>query len=98
MLPVVKDLLERTAKFGIRQQAMQPSFGMAEVCTCMTYQNEFTVETGVYRFKKNTLGGWMEFAEKDDPAAETYEELGRMMRGVDVRITDSQNQVVTEGR
>jgi acyl-CoA synthetase (AMP-forming)/AMP-acid ligase II len=96
-LPVVKDFLERTARFGIRQQAMQPSFGMAEVCTCMTYQNEFTVETGVYRFKKNTLGGLMEFAEKDDPAAVTFVDLGPVMPGVEIRITDNQNQVVPEG-
>ena len=96
-LPVVKDFLERTAKFGIRQQAMQPAFGMAEVCTCMTYQNEFSVETGVYRFRKSTLGGLMEFAEKDDPTAVSFVDLGPVVPGVEIRITDNQNKVVPEG-
>ncbi|HEX7858959.1 MAG TPA: condensation domain-containing protein [Verrucomicrobiae bacterium] len=96
-LPVVKDFLERTAKFGIRERAMQPSFGMAEVCTCMTYQNDFGVATGAYRFKKSTLGGLMEFAEKDDPTAVTFVDLGPVVPGVEIRITDKENKVVPEG-
>lgn len=96
-MPVVKDFLERTAKFGIRERVMQPAFGMAEVCTCMTYQNEFSVPTGAYRFKKNTLGGLMEFAQKDDATAVTFVDLGPVMPGVEIRITDSQNKVVPEG-
>ena len=95
-LPVVKDFLERTAPYGIRAQAMQPAFGMAEVCTCMTYQNDFSVEGGVYRFKKSTLGGLMELAAKDDPAAVTFVDLGPPVPGVEIRITDKENKVVPE--
>mmetsp|Transcript_59074 Transcript_59074/g.169653 ORF Transcript_59074/g.169653 Transcript_59074/m.169653 type:complete len:780 (-) Transcript_59074:93-2432(-) len=40
-IPVCEDFLEQTARFGVPRSAMQPSFGMAEACTCMTYNNEF---------------------------------------------------------
>ncbi|NES23710.1 MAG: hypothetical protein F6K41_33525, partial [Symploca sp. SIO3E6] len=36
---VVREFLKLVAPFGVVSQAMQPAFGMAEVCTCMTYQN-----------------------------------------------------------
>ncbi|CAE7253042.1 pksJ [Symbiodinium sp. CCMP2456] len=42
-IPVCEDFLEQTQRFGVRRAAMQPSFGMAEACTCMTYNNRFEV-------------------------------------------------------
>lgn len=42
-LPVCEDFLEATAKFGVGRNCMQPAFGMAEACTCMTYNNEFAL-------------------------------------------------------
>ena len=96
-LPVVADFLTRTAAFGIRPNAMQPSFGMAEVCTCMTYQNHFDVESGVHRFKKSSLGGILDRAGTNDPAAVTFVDLGPVMPGVEIRITDNENKVVPEG-
>src|SRR5262249_39041977 len=33
-LAVVKEFLARMEPFGVKPSAMQPSFGMAEVCTC----------------------------------------------------------------
>lgn len=42
-MPVCEDFLERTRRFGVRRAAMQPAFGMAEACTCMTYNNDFAV-------------------------------------------------------
>ena len=46
-LPVVRDFLQATAGFGVRPDAMQPAFGMAEACTCMTYQRDFDPVRGV---------------------------------------------------
>lgn len=40
-LPVCEEFLEQTRRFGVPRSAMQPAFGMAEACTCMTYNNEF---------------------------------------------------------
>ena len=96
-LPVVSDFLARTAPFGIRPNAMQPAFGMAEVCTCMTYQNHFNVQDGVYRFKKSSLGSILQLAAANDPAAVTFVDLGPPVPGVEIRITDKENKVMPEG-
>ena len=53
---VVEQFLHRIAPFGIAAQTMQPAFGMAEVCTCITYQNHFALETGIHRVRKASLG------------------------------------------
>ncbi len=41
-LPVVRAFLRAVAPFGVLPGAMQPAFGMAEACTCITYQNAFS--------------------------------------------------------
>jgi len=98
-LPVVHDFLERLAPFGVRQQAMQPAFGMAEVCTCMTYQNDFTIENGALRVLKSSLSGGLRIADADvdDTATTTFVDLGPPIPGVQIRITDEQNKLVPEG-
>ncbi|CAJ1453985.1 unnamed protein product [Effrenium voratum] len=40
-IPVCEAFLEQTARYGVPRNSMQPSFGMAEACTCMTYNNDF---------------------------------------------------------
>lgn len=97
-LPVVADFLRRTAAFGITPKVMQPAFGMAEVCTCMTYANDFTIETGVRRFLKSTLNGLMEPSDAEDSTTIAFVDLGPPMPGVQIRIADSQNRVVPEGK
>jgi amino acid adenylation domain-containing protein len=96
-LPVVHDFLSAVAPFGVRPEAMQPSFGMAEACTCMTYQNHFDVEKGVHRILKSSLGGLLRKVDRDDPSATPFVDLGPPMRGVQIRITDEHNRVVPEG-
>ena len=53
-LPVVRNFLERVRPFGVSPRAMQPAFGMAEVCTCMTYNNDFGLDTGVRWIAKSS--------------------------------------------
>ncbi|HXO39971.1 MAG TPA: AMP-binding protein, partial [Thermoanaerobaculia bacterium] len=55
--PVVEEFLRRTGPFGILPRVMQPAYGMAEVCTVMTYRNGFAPDTGVRRILKSSLGG-----------------------------------------
>ncbi len=95
-LPVVASFLKLLEPSGIGQQAMQPAFGMAEVCTCMTYRNDFSVDTGVRHFVKSSLGGML--VETNEPAgASTFVDLGPPMPGVEIRITDDENRPVREG-
>ncbi|MCP4689817.1 MAG: AMP-binding protein, partial [Desulfobacterales bacterium] len=94
-LPVVEEFLERTAPLGVRPRVMQPSFGMAEACTCMTYLNDFDVASGVHRVSKASLGGVLE--ESADPKnAIDFVDLGKPMHGVEIRITDDRNRMLPE--
>eukprot|EP00439_Symbiodinium_sp_Y106_P025401 s5968_g3.t1 len=53
-IPVCEDFLEQTQRLGVRRAAMQPSFGMAEACTCMTYNNRYEV-SGASRLGRPTF-------------------------------------------
>lgn len=95
--PVIRDFLSLTAPFGVRPSAMQPAFGMAEACTCMTYHNHFNFESGVRRFKKASLSRKLQAAEPGDPETISFVDLGPPVAGVQIRITDSHNTLVEEG-
>ena len=97
-LPVVSEFLKRTAPFGIVPRMMQPSFGMAEACTCMTYTNDYSEKISVHRFLKSTLSGLLQPSAAQDASTITFIDLGPPVPGVEIRITDSQNKVVPEGK
>jgi acyl-CoA synthetase (AMP-forming)/AMP-acid ligase II/NAD(P)-dependent dehydrogenase (short-subunit alcohol dehydrogenase family)/acyl carrier protein len=97
-LPVVSEFLKRTERFGITPVKMQPSFGMAEACTCMTYTNDFSLSTGVHRFLKSSLNHLLQPSAVEDASTITFIDLGPPVPGVQIRITDSHNQVVPEGK
>ncbi|AFZ28231.1 acyl-CoA synthetase (AMP-forming)/AMP-acid ligase II (plasmid) [Cylindrospermum stagnale PCC 7417] len=94
--PVVDEFLDLVAPFKVSSQVMQPAFGMAEVCTCMTYQNNFTEETGIYYFKKSSLNSILEIANKNEKDVFSFIDLGPAVPGVQIRIVDNNNQLVFE--
>lgn len=96
-LPVIREFLEQTKSFGVVPGMMQPAFGMAEVCTCMTYQNNFSLETGTHRLIKSSLQGNLELASIEDANVIEFVRLGSPVPGVDIRITDEQNKLLPEG-
>jgi amino acid adenylation domain-containing protein len=95
-VPVIRSFMEQVAPFGVPLHAMQPAFGMAEACTCMTYQNTFSYETGIHRFDKASLSGRLRNAA-DQTRAIQFVDLGPPVPGVQIRITDNANLVVPEG-
>ncbi|HEV2471792.1 MAG TPA: AMP-binding protein, partial [Chthonomonadales bacterium] len=97
-LPVVRDFLKATAAFGVAEACLQPSFGMAEACTCMTYTNDFSVEHGVHRIRKSSLSRDLLFASESERDTIDFVDLGPPTPGVQIRITDGQNRLVPEGR
>jgi len=97
-LPVVSEFLKRTAAFGIVPRMMQPSFGMAEACTCMTYTSDYSENTSVHRFLKSTLSGLLQPNAAEDSSTITFIDLGPPVPGVEIRITDAQNKIVPEGK
>ncbi len=97
-MPVVREFLERVAPFGVSERVMQPAYGMAEVCTAMTYGSDFSVANGSRRFRKSTLNGLLEPAAPEDtePAVD-FIDVGPPIPGVDVRIVDRQSRLLPEG-
>lgn len=96
-LSVVREFLDLVRPFGVPSQALQPSFGMAEACTCMTYRNDFTVGTGVHRILKSSIAGDLVEAEPGEVGVVDFVDLGPPIPGVQIRITDSYNSPVREG-
>ncbi|MCC6557952.1 MAG: amino acid adenylation domain-containing protein, partial [Polyangiaceae bacterium] len=100
-LDVVRDFLRRVEPFGVRPRAMQPAFGMAEVCTCMTYNNDFDAARGVHWVAKSSLGGPLHFFDGDPAergsAAIPFVDLGPPVPGVEIRIAGADDRVVPEG-
>lgn len=95
-LSVVKRFLESTAPFGIVPAVMQPAFGMAEVCTCMTYENDFSFDK-IHYVKKNSLRGKLQFVKSADSTTTSFVELGPPTSGHEIRITDEYDKLVEEG-
>lgn len=96
-LPVVREFLELVDPFGVPTNAMQPAFGMAEVCTCMTYQNHFAYCSGVHRIQKSSLGEQLRKTNDANEGAIEFIDLGPPVPGVQIRITDQDNKVLPEG-
>jgi non-ribosomal peptide synthase protein (TIGR01720 family) len=96
-LPVITEFLRLVAPFHIEPSAMQPSFGMAEACTCMTFQREFDIAGGVHLMEKSSLSGRLRKATEGDPHVIAFVDLGGPVPGIQIRITDANNQLVPEG-
>ncbi len=96
-LPVIADFLARTAPFGLRPQAMQPAFGMAEACTCMTYETPFDLDRSVRWIDKASLGGVLRSAAPETPEAVAFVRLGPPVPGVAIRIVDGAGALLPEG-
>ncbi|WP_424097233.1 SDR family NAD(P)-dependent oxidoreductase [Moorena producens] len=94
---VVREFLRLVAPFGVPSQAMQPAFGMSEVCTCITYQNQFDSESGIHRIRKFSIGGQLIKGEATDTDVIEFTDLGAPVPGVQIRITDENNKLLPEG-
>ena len=81
--------------YGLRDNAVQPAFGMAEACTCMTYNNGST--TGLTVSLRHLPGGEAVEVMAAGEGTHEFVDLGGVVPGVEVRITDKDNQLVKEG-
>jgi acyl-CoA synthetase (AMP-forming)/AMP-acid ligase II/NADP-dependent 3-hydroxy acid dehydrogenase YdfG/acyl carrier protein len=94
--PVVNEFLNLVESFKLSPQVMQPAFGMAEVCTCMTYQNSFSQETAIHYVRKSSLKSILEITNKQGKDVLSFIDLGKPIPGVQIRIVDDNNQLVLE--
>jgi amino acid adenylation domain-containing protein len=96
-LPVVREFLKFVSPFGVTADRLQMSFGMAEACTCMTYQNNFDENTGAHFILKNSLGDVLRRVDRESGETTAFVDLGVTIRGMEIRIADDKNKVVNEG-
>jgi len=96
-IPVIRDFLDLTASFGVEPSAMQPAFGMAEACTCMTFENDFSPDTSVFWVAKDSLGGTLRIVDPNDQDAIAFVKLGPPVPGVQIRIAGADNAPLCEG-
>ncbi|HEU4963591.1 MAG TPA: AMP-binding protein, partial [Bacilli bacterium] len=98
-LPIIKEFLDATRSYGVAEQVMQPAFGMAEVCTCMTFCNDFSRDVHGVHVLKSTLHDLIELADESRrDEAITFVSSGRVVQGVEIRIVDGQNELLPEGK
>lgn len=95
-LPVIRDFLDLTQPYGLHADAMQPAFGMAEACTCMTYRNDFNLKESVHHIFKSSLSKALQFSTQQSENTTCFIDLGKPVPGIQIRITDEQNQVLPE--
>lgn len=96
-LPTMQAFLALTQPFGMRAEALQPAFGMAEVCTCMTYHNGFQALGSVFYLDRTSLGMALRQVPPDFPDSVTFVKLGPVAHGAEMRIVDSENRLLPEG-
>lgn len=96
---VVTEFLERTRGFGLPPAAVHNEFGMAELCTTMTFGAGFDPARSAHRFRKDSLRGRLQLAVADAPDAEvvSFVSAGKPVPGVRLRIADAQGSTVAEG-
>ncbi|XRB25333.1 polyketide synthase PksJ [Pseudoscourfieldia marina] len=84
---------------GIAPSVMQPAFGMAECCTCMTYNNAFDATRSTIRVIKSSLSSpVLSIDEANDGGLEVsnFVSLGDVSPGVEIRICAPNGDVLNE--
>ena len=78
---VLKNFIAGTQKFGLSENVLNPAFGMAESCTCMTYDVHFELEKTEYYLETEAQG---------------FINTGAVIPGVEIRIVNSENTLLSE--
>lgn len=92
---VMKKFVANFSQFGFQPNCVQPAFGMAEVATCMTYNNNFNCEGSTLSISKEiSASGRITFSQEN---SSKIIDLGPPIRGVEIRITDNNDNIVAEG-
>ncbi|OKP87476.1 hypothetical protein A3842_06350 [Paenibacillus sp. P3E] len=93
-----KLFLNKLQPFGLRSNAMFPTWGMSETCSGVIYSNTFDTEphTGIRVLETDAVTGTFRLSDRIQDGI-TFTELGQPIPGVDVRIVNSKNELIHEG-
>ncbi len=93
MAATVRNFSALCAPFGLRPGAVQPAFGMAECCTCMTYANNPDQPLAL---RVTSIGGG-HVLQIDENGPHSFVNLGRVTPGVEIRIANAMGETLSEG-
>ncbi|UFZ03305.1 amino acid adenylation domain-containing protein [Bradyrhizobium ontarionense] len=95
----MRELATQAAKFGLPASALQPAFGMAETCTCITYELDFDPVRSVRWARRSSMGtDSTEFSDHPAPDTTGFVSLGAPVAGVALRIADAAGLTAREGQ
>ncbi|PKL75720.1 MAG: hypothetical protein CVV27_13915, partial [Candidatus Melainabacteria bacterium HGW-Melainabacteria-1] len=78
---VMMAFVDTTRPLGLAEAALTPAFGMAEACTCITYDREFALDRCEYTPPGQSTG---------------FVNTGKLIPGVEIRIADADNTLLNE--
>ncbi len=95
---VVGEFLQKTARFGVHANAVCNEYGMAELCTAMTYGAAFNPAASAHRYLKSSPGGPLVLAPADTPEPQTtsFVSAGKPTPGVRLRIAAPDGSTLAE--
>ncbi|MCG8672991.1 MAG: AMP-binding protein [Pseudomonadales bacterium] len=89
----VRNFNDLLALYKLDKNVVQPAFGMAESCTCITYNNHNDIYLSVLPTEvPNTLS-----IQDKGKGQYKFVDLGDVIPGIEIRIADEHQQTVKEG-
>ncbi|PEU19242.1 MULTISPECIES: non-ribosomal peptide synthetase [unclassified Bacillus (in: firmicutes)] len=96
-----KKFLNLLKQYGLRDNAMFPSYGMSETSSGIVFSKTLSGSTdtsGVHILDKYSLTESIKFIEVGNRDSITFTEMGGPIPGVSIRIVDQSNQLLTEDK
>ncbi|XYH99049.1 SDR family oxidoreductase [Sorangium sp. So ce1128] len=93
----VQRFIADLSRFGLRPSAVQSAFGMAELCSGVTYHQP--ADSSSLRFHtidRGSVGEAVRYVDAADPAGIAFASLGTVIPGVSMRIVDPERRVLPE--
>lgn len=94
---IAEEFLSSVAPYGVPHRAMQPSYGMAELCSAVAWQRKFELEEGRSIHSRPAVSGNASAAESRQGKQRRFVDLGPPVPGVQIRVVDEGNQPLWEG-
>ena len=97
---VASRFLRLLAPFGLPASAIFPAYGMSETCSGITHSDRFDpiAGTGLCFVAKSSLQHTLRPAPAGDPGTVSFVEVGLPMPGVQLRVVDAADGLMTERR
>ncbi len=92
-----REFLESLAPYGLQPSTLLAAFGMAEVCSGVTYHQPATGKSlSFHHIDRNSLSGTIRRVDPDDEQGVSFAALGPVIPGVSMRIADDEQRVLPE--